>query len=319
MKRITKLTILLMCLISGTNISYAVDEVINGINYTQYKDHAGVTRVLNGGYKGKIVIPDQVSYKFPTLDYEYKEITVPVTTIEFDAFQNDKELETVVLGNKITEIESNAFEDSGIEYIDIPDNDEVIGHDAFSSCQNLRSVSFGTGLEIIENSTFYNCNNLEEIDIPGNVKKINYHAFMECTNLRKVTLNEGLKFIGSGVFQNCKSLTRIRIPDSVEEIEGGFGGCENLKLVILGSGIHHMFPNVFTNDHLKIIICRSQTPPSIEYSTFSYESCKNAILYVPEGAKNKYLADPNWSRFDAEHILSGEPSETEIERLLQLN
>lgn len=306
MKRITKLTVLLICLISGINISYAVEgDVINGIRYQRSANHAEVVFEYGSGYKGHITIPDVVSYEW-SVDSELKTVTVPVTEIQWNAFFEDKELTGVTIGGNVEEIGGDAFAQSGIRSIVIPDNVKEIDGGAFRNCNYLTSVHLGRGIETIANGTFSECDQLESIEIPSNVKTIGTHAFSECTNLKNIILNEGLQLINDFAFDKCTSLTQIEVPNSVELIKYFCTGCTNLKIAYLGKGIKKIWWSAFKNcPNLQYIVCRSTTPPELDYSTFDDRTLRDVILFVPVGSGNKYRSHSQWKKF--KNIREGEP------------
>ena len=84
-----------------------------------------------------------------------------------------------------------------------------IGSYAFYAL-NLRSITLGDSVAIIEDRAFNGCEFLESIIIPNSVTSI-----------------------GSFVFAACDSLTNIVIPDSVTNIGAGIvNGCDNIQNII---------------------------------------------------------------------------------------
>ena len=73
----------------------------------------------------------------------------------------------------------NAFTNSYIENIEIPDFIKTIGKGAFSNCTMLTAVTLPTCEEynVISESTFVNCTRLSRIVVPNNVKTISSYAF----------------------------------------------------------------------------------------------------------------------------------------------
>ena len=121
--------------------------------------------------------------------------------------------ESVVIPEGVTNIFDNAFDKCNMKTVVLPNSLKRIGGYAFSSCENLESVSFGTGIEVINAYSFCNCGMLKQINIPCNIKVIESRAFSQ-TGLESVILNEGLEAIGSYAFDNT-NLTEIVIPQSV--------------------------------------------------------------------------------------------------------
>ena len=91
--------------------------------------------------------------------------------------------------NKVENICSFAFSESGIESIVIKQPISVIGENAFSSCKNLKSLQILSGNARVSSGAFSGCSSLEKIDI----KKFNYFmtsAFFNCQNVTSVKYSD---------------------------------------------------------------------------------------------------------------------------------
>lgn len=72
-----------------------------------------------------------------------------VTQIGAYAFENFSELKSVEISGEIIVIGKDAFANSALESITIPENVKKISDGAFNSCYNLGSVTFSEGLESV--------------------------------------------------------------------------------------------------------------------------------------------------------------------------
>lgn len=61
-----------------------------------------------------------------------------------------------------------------------------IGDEAFSSCNNLTYIDFGSSLKEIGYQSFYSCNALEAIRLPDSFRKFGTECFRDCENLQVV-------------------------------------------------------------------------------------------------------------------------------------
>ncbi len=149
----------------------------------------------------------------------------PVTKIGDNAFTLNLNIKVVKLPDTITEIGYEAFTNSSIEEIVIPDSVTYIAPYAFEFCNKLKKVSLSKNVKVIESQTFCGCTELTEIILP-----------------------EGLQIIGDHAFDGCTSLEEIVIPGSVKEIRSNaFGGCSSLKVLTFLEGANGVTHNAFVN------------------------------------------------------------------------
>lgn len=83
------------------------------------------------------------------------EKTTRITSIAASAFSGIKKLVAMSLPSTITSIGSNAFSNSGIRSIVIPDKVTSVGGDAFAYCDNLTSVVVGEKVKSMDQGVFY--------------------------------------------------------------------------------------------------------------------------------------------------------------------
>ncbi len=161
-----------------------------------------------------------------------------ITALGVEAFW-DSYLTAITLPDGLESIGDKAFYScSSLTAIDIPSSVTSIGEEAFRSCTSLKDVTLPDGLESIGNGVFRGCSALTSIDIPASVTSIGEYAFYGCTSLAAVTLPDGLQSIGEDAFRGCRALTSIDIPASVTSIgAGAFDGCSRLAAVTLHDGL----------------------------------------------------------------------------------
>lgn len=180
------------------------------------------------------------------------------------AFWGCSALSSIALPDSVTEIERNAFFETGLRNIQLPEKLTLIGAYAFCNCKNLEQVQLPSQLKELGNGAFSSCENLTQIQLPAQLNKLGTDAFRNCTSLDKidipagltqiepdtfcntgltsVTLHEGLTKIEDGAFHDCLKLKKIRIPKSVTDIGG-------LALGIrynMGNGAEEVIPGGFT-------------------------------------------------------------------------
>lgn len=180
------------------------------------------------------------------------------------AFWGCSALSSIALPDSVTEIERNAFFETGLRNIQLPEKLTLIGGGAFCNCKNLKQVQLPPQLKELGEGAFFNCENLTQIQLPAQLNKLGTDAFRNCTSLDKidipaglkqiesatfcntgltsVTLHEGLTKIEDWAFHDCLKLKKIRIPKSVTDIGG-------LALGIrynMGNGAEEVIPGGFT-------------------------------------------------------------------------
>lgn len=152
-----------------------------------------VTEVLQGAFanEGALVKADmsraaslkkwdKESFKGDTA---LAEVVLPtaggITAIPDGAFAGCTSLtgENLKIPKNIVTITENAFKESGLKKLYIPNQVTTIGASAFEACKNLEDVHISNNISIISQSTFKNCEKLEKIEIPVKVEKIGTNAF----------------------------------------------------------------------------------------------------------------------------------------------
>ena len=138
----------------------------------------------------------------------------------------------------------------------------------------MNNVIIGSGINSINDKTFYNCPNLSSITIPNNITSI-----------------------GKSAFYGCNKLSGVEIPSSVTSIgASAFYGCDNMSLVIIGDGVTNIESKAFNNcTNLVDVYCKSMNAPNTASDAFDDSFSEKVTLHVPEGCVNSYKAVVPWS------------------------
>ena len=188
------------------------------------------------------------------------EITIPkgLTTAhsayysETGPFSYCENLKTVIFESGITKIPDNLFRrcSGKIETV-LPDTVTEIGSDAFSD-SGIQSIVIPDTVTCIDGAAFYNCNGLTEVKLPSSLTELGNKAFGSCLGLTEITIPKWLTTAHSVYYQET----------------GPFSYCENLKIVIFESGITKIPDNLFRRCSGKIETVLPDTVTVIGSSAF---------------------------------------------------
>ncbi len=160
---------------------------------------------------------------------------------------SETDIKTVVIPDSVEYINMYAFSDcKNLETVSIGNNVKIIGDYAFRNCEVLESVTIGNSVETIRDGAFYNTN-LKSVAIPDSVETICNSAFHYCKALESVTIGNRVETIGGYAFA-YNNLKNIDIPDSVETIgKSAFSDCKNLETVSIGNNVKNIDNHAFYN------------------------------------------------------------------------
>ena len=154
----------------------------------------------------------------------------PIKEIQANEDTEDDDTRTengLVICGKVL-VEYNGDEDKVV----IPNDVKIIGREAFSGNNTIKSVILPNGV-LIEEDAFMDCSNLEEVTERGNVLtlgRLEDGAFWGCENLRtKLRLTDLL--VPSNVFSGCENIVSVEIPDGADIYINAFESCKKLKSI----------------------------------------------------------------------------------------
>ena len=188
----------------------------------------------------------------------------------------DIEIPAVIDGYSVTEIGNNAFKNSTITGVTIPDNVETIGNSAFYGCDGLENITIGESVETIGDYAFRYCDNLESVIIGENVENIMRGAFYGCVSLKTITIPNNVKTIGDSAFNGCDGLENITIGESVETIgDYAFGYCYNLESVTIGENVENIMRGAF---HSCVSLKTISIPNNVKtISDSAFDGCESLM------------------------------------------
>lgn len=168
------------------SIDYVTSFASGNLYYTVVKlgeNRVEVSRAPEGEvYSGDIVIPSVAEY-------------------------NGTEYSVVRIGE-------NAFANSEITSVVIPETIEEIRGWAFQNCASLASVSLPNKSLNYRSGTFAGCTALTEMVLPDNMEYITDRMFQDCSSLRSITFGRSINNINSYAFAGCNALENIVLTTS---------------------------------------------------------------------------------------------------------
>lgn len=192
-------------------------------------------------------------------DYEYG---------EYPWMDYRNSIQTIVIGDQITQIGWNAFPWTACSTIKFGKNVRSIGERAFNGCRNLNGdLTLPDSVQTIGAGAFQGCEKLSgDLTIPDSVQTIGDSAFEFCTGLNgTLTLGKNLRTIGKKAFSGCAFTGSLTIPEGITEIAIG-----TFSSLYQSSG---MFTGKLT---------LPSTLKTIGASAFSYTDFSGELL-IPDG------------------------------------
>ena len=149
---------------------------------------------------------------------------------------------------KVTTISDNAFSSCDeLTSVTIPSSVTDIGKSAFSGCEKLTSVTIPNSVTSMGGSAFYNCSGLTSVTIGSGLTMIENSAFNGCTSLTTVTIANGVSAINNYAFENCVKLTSVKLPNSLLGIgQDVFYNCRSLKSITIPNSVTFIGDEAFS-------------------------------------------------------------------------
>ena len=214
-------------------------------------------------------------------------------TIKQSAFNGCTTIKTIVLPESITTIGNYAFQNSGIESINISKNILKIGSSAFSGCTNLISIDLSsmdmnTSGASLGANIFKDATKLKEVLLPKNIKSIPESTFMGCVELEEFTIPDTVTTLGNSAFNGCSSLTSVQVLGNLASIgNSAFYECNLLEEITLPNSLSSIGTYAFYNTGLKDIVIPSGMTTIGNYAFMEcnalYNVCNLSSLDIKAG------------------------------------
>lgn len=216
-----------------------------------------------------------------------KKLTVggKCTEINTYYFENCTALAEVTLGESVTAIGGNAFDNTAIAEIAIPQGVTAVSTSAFQGCANLTKVSLGNAVTSIGEMAFYN-SPVASINLPATLTTVGAYAFSGSNLSGDLALPAAVTYVGTDAFRGNKGLTSVSFGASVATIaEAAFRGCTGLKTITVDAANEAYVVKdnaLLTKNGATILLY----PASNAATSFANTTAVRAGNYAFQGAKN---------------------------------
>ena len=235
----------------GEKVEFSVtfierETYTEGLEFSLNKSNDGY---VVSGYKGiekEVIIPSTFNY-------------LPVKLIKAYAFDNNKLIKKVLLPNTIIEIEANAFSNSTLREINIPDSCEKIGDAAFYGCEGLRSITLKKSIKSLGDYSFNDTFLIytDSTDTSGwnvNAFDNNLVYIYEGLDLTKIVKENDFEYYISDnamLLNYSGEMNKVEIPSTINNYlvtkigNSAFLKLETLEEVIIGQNVTHIGDKAF--------------------------------------------------------------------------
>lgn len=215
------------------------------------------------------------TYSVAKCDVSQTDVVIPetykgksVVKIENGAFDDCKNVLSLVIPDSVTEVEINALNGlRNLQKLTAP----AVALSSVSKIQKIDTLVVTSGEAIAENAVS-GWDYLKSVTLPDTLKTIGDLGFAHCELLEQISLPDGLTSIGANAFYNCALLKQIELPDSVVSVGNyAFGECASLETVSLSKSLSTVGNWVFAS-------CNSLINLTISPENANYYSAGNCII-----------------------------------------
>ncbi|MCR5448314.1 MAG: leucine-rich repeat protein [Solobacterium sp.] len=200
-------------------------------------------------------------------DYTYSINNEAAVITKYTGTETAVTIPSMLGGYTVTEIGQNAFQNSTVVSVVLPESVKSLSKYAFQNCKSLKSVTLPDGLDSIGQYAFQYCSSLSEINVPSSLKSIYDYAFSNCSSLPAFTLPDGIDYIGTSAFNSCNKLTYFFIPKSLRVV--GSGAFRPAETIEFEEGITEIIPNACQSASKLVTVIIPETVTKIGNNAFN--------------------------------------------------
>lgn len=177
----------------------------------------------------------------PKLNGHIDPITSELVCTGFiESLLKDTLIEKLLIPDCINKLQENLFDSCHIKKIKIGNNIKNIDTAAFAFIKELEAVEFGNKTEIIGHNAFYGCRNLKNLYNCENIKIIDSFAFF-MTGIKEFNAWNNLKGIGERAFK-ASQLKTVNLGEALlDTIRAETFYTKTLEKIVFNKNLKHIF------------------------------------------------------------------------------
>ena len=218
----------------------------------------------------------------------------PVTSIDFQAFFMNNEIESVVIADSISSIGSSAFSRcENLKTVTLSSSLFSTGYNTFQDCISLESVIFKEGIELIGDYAFFGCEKLVDFKLPDGILALNTYSLGNCKSLQELIIPDSVTAIGRLALIGCDNLKYIKFPRNMTGVnynENYLFADTGLKDITMPENLTVIEPDdLYLFENLEnIFVSDSNTAYTSVRGVLYDKSIKNLIVYPNENKSTRY-------------------------------
>lgn len=266
------------CTITNCSVKNAevleIPETLDGYTVTAFN------AMFMMSYGGKTVVLPKTLTAYNRYTFQYTDLLENIVVAEGNPMFSSRD--GILFNKDGTVLLVYPAKKSAVAY-SVPDGVERIGEFAFNKSL-ITAVEIPGSVKSIDFEAFSHCDNLKSVYVPDTVETLGERVFSYCKSLESVRLPAGLTSVPGGLFQECRALRDVQIPSGVKRIEDSVFAYTALTEVVIPDDVTEIAVRAFQGCNLtKAVIPASVT--SMDKYTFESRYKKNLTIY---GMQNSY-------------------------------
>jgi hypothetical protein len=191
-------------------------------------------------------------------------------------------------------IGTNAFSETSLSSITIPNGVASIGDSAFDFAENLTGMTFPNSVTNCGQEIFENCFHLAGVVLSTNQASIGFAAFDDCYALTNIVIPNSVTSIGEAAFSSCHVLKSPVLPNSLTNVGAAFFDCTSFTNFTFPANVLFIGANPFNNcTNLTNITVDAANPAYASAGGVLFDKNKTKLLQYPVGLAGSSYIVPN--------------------------